>query len=127
MTVILTNGFQSSTPEQFTIVSSVADSGSFSPVTLPYGLTVNYTNTYVFLLATNIGPVQILTPILVGSNMVFGFQTVNGQSYTIQSNTNLDTTNWLFYSNFTGDGTLRQFTVPVTNSVPQDFFRVREP
>ncbi len=127
LTVILTNGFQSSTPEQFTIVSSVADSGSFSPVTLPYGLTVNYTNPYVLLLATNIGPVQILTPILVGSNMVFGFQTVNGQSYTIQSNTNLDTTNWLFYSNFTGDGTLRQFTVPVTNSVPQDFFRVREP
>jgi hypothetical protein len=127
LTVILTNGFQSYSPEAFIILSSVLDSGSFSSVTLPYGLTIHYTNTYVYLQATNVAPVLILAPHLSGTNLAFSFPTISGQSYTIQSNTNLDIANWQFYSNFTGNGSLQQFAIPVTKTNRDDFFRVREP
>ena len=127
LTVILTNGFHPSTPEQFTIVASTSDSGIFSPVTLPPGISNQYNSTSEVLVATGAALVQIMAPHLSGTNLVFGFQTINGQSYTIQNNTDLTTTNWQFYTNITGDGTLRQFTIPVSNSVPQDYFRVSEP
>ena len=51
---------------------------------------------------------------------------MNNQSYTVQHDDNLATTNWVFYTNFTGNGSLLQLSAPVTNT-PRRFFRVREP
>jgi titin len=71
-------------------------------------------------------PVDILSEQLSGGLFSFTFQTVNGQSYTVQRNDNLATTNWVYDTNFTGNGSLTQVVTVLTN-VPQRFFRVREP
>jgi hypothetical protein len=61
-----------------------------------------------------------------GPGFSFGVQSVSNQSYTIQRNNDLTTANWIFYTNFIGNGSLMQLVAPVS-SVPQRFFRVREP
>ena len=68
------------------------------------------------------------TPIapLSGGNFTFNFGTANGQSYTVQQNTNLAKANWTFYTNITGNGSIYQFATPVTN-FPRRFFRVGSP
>jgi hypothetical protein len=38
----------------------------------------------------------------------------------------LTTTNWTFYTNITGNGSIYQFATPVTN-IPRRFFRVGSP
>jgi len=75
---------------------------------------------------TVIAPAQIQSPQLAGANFTFSFSTVSSQSYTVQQNTNLTTTNWIFYTNITGNGSLYQFVAPVS-SKRQQFFRVSEP
>jgi hypothetical protein len=56
-------------------------------------------------------------------NIEFSFQTLSGHSHTIQSATNLVTGSWINLTNFAGDGTMKQFAFPTTNS-PTQFFRV---
>jgi hypothetical protein len=70
-------------------------------------------------------PPQML-PQFSGTGFNFGFQSVSNQSYTIQRNDDLTTTNWIFFTNFTGDGSLLQLVAPVTNA-PQRYFRLRQP
>jgi hypothetical protein len=57
---------------------------------------------------------------------VFSLQTVNLQSYTIQESSDLTTTNWVYCTNFTGNGALSQVIVPMTGGAGL-YFRVREP
>jgi len=57
-------------------------------------------------------------------NLGFTFQTANGQSETVQSSTNL-LGGWTDMTNFTGDGSMRQFTFPTTNGSGK-FFRVKQ-
>jgi uncharacterized repeat protein (TIGR03803 family) len=72
-------------------------------------------------------PVQIVSPQVSGGSFSLSLQTtVNGQSYTLYYNDDLTTTNWLPYTNFSGNGGTVQLTVPVTNSA-QRFFRIGEP
>jgi hypothetical protein len=78
------------------------------------------------LVVTGTVSAQIQSPQLSGGNFTFNFGTANGQSYTVQQNTNLATTNWTFYTNITGNGSIYQFATPVTN-IPRRFFRVVEP
>jgi hypothetical protein len=94
-------------------------------VTSPFGSATSFVATLIITSASF--PVNILPPQL-SSNKVFsfGFPTSDGQSYTVQQNANLATTNWTFYSNIIGNGSTYQFTTPTTNN-PQLFFRVREP
>ena len=75
-----------------------------------------------------IPPILVRASLLSGGNFGFSLQTAVDQSYTntIQKNTNLATTNWVFCTNFTGDGSLFQFVTPVADD-RQSFFRVREP
>jgi hypothetical protein len=63
---------------------------------------------------------------LSGGSFNLSFQTVNGQSYTLLYNNNLATTNWLPYTNLTGNGAVQQLAVPITNAA-QRFFRLSEP
>jgi hypothetical protein len=71
--------------------------------------------------------IRIFSPELPGTNFTFSYQTVSNQSYTIQSNSDLGTTNWMFYTNFIGNGLLFYAHVPVSTDSPQRFFRVRAP
>jgi hypothetical protein len=71
-------------------------------------------------------PAQIVGPSLNGTNFTFSFGTVSNQSYTVQRNDDLNTTNWVFYTNLTGSGSLMQVFAPVTNT-PKRFYRVRQP
>jgi hypothetical protein len=68
--------------------------------------------------------VTILSPLLAGTNFTFSFSTISNQSYTVQQNTNLATTNWTFYTNITGNGSLYQFLCPVSTN-QQKYFRLR--
>ncbi|HSY17576.1 MAG TPA: choice-of-anchor tandem repeat GloVer-containing protein [Candidatus Acidoferrales bacterium] len=58
-----------------------------------------------------------------GGALQFSFQTQNGHPETIQTSTNL-TGGWLDVSNFTGDGSVRQFSFPTTNAADK-FYRVK--
>jgi hypothetical protein len=87
---------------------------------------MSYSNNGVYLIMTKPAPAQLLNPVVTGGNFTFAFDTVNSQSYTIQHNDDLATTNWISDTNFTGNGSLMQCLVPMTN-VPQRFFRVRQP
>jgi hypothetical protein len=70
--------------------------------------------------------VQIISPQVSGGTFQFSFQSANGQSYTLYYNNSVATTNWLPYTNVTGNGATLQLSVPVTNS-SQRFFRISQP
>ena len=71
-------------------------------------------------------PVTIILPQVSDTNFTFSFTTVSNQSYTIQSNANLATTNWTFCASLTGNGSVFQFAMPLPGFA-QRFFRVVEP
>jgi hypothetical protein len=127
LNVNLAGNFVPATGSQFQVVSSTGRSGTFNSVDVPAGISVTYSNNGVFLDVTGLIPVQIINTKLVGTNLLFQFPTVSGQSYTIQWNDDLATNNWAFYTNITGDGSVFQFQTPVMAIPPQNFFRVREP
>jgi hypothetical protein len=70
--------------------------------------------------------VQLISPQVSGGTFQLSFQSVNGQGYTLYYNNNLSTTNWLPYTNVTGNGAIIELSVPVTNS-SQRFFRISQP
>ena len=72
-------------------------------------------------------PPQILSVDLSGVNFAMSFMTVSSQSYTVQANLDLTTTNWFACTNFSGNGLIMPVAVPVSNGVPQEFFRIKEP
>lgn len=72
-------------------------------------------------------PPQILSVNLLGGNLGMSFLTVSSQSYTVQANLNLTTTNWFACTNFSGNGLIMPVAVPISNGVPQEFFRVKQP
>jgi hypothetical protein len=124
--VILTNNFAPAATNQFQIVACGSLSGTFANVIIPSGLSVTYSNTGVYLVVTGPAPVTIQSPQLTNGNFSFAFDTQSNQSYVIQQSTNLATTNWVFFTNFTGTGDLMQFVTPLTN-IAEQFFRVSEP
>jgi hypothetical protein len=126
LNVTLTNGYAPTIGTQFKVLSCANLGGGFAALNVPQGISVNYSNSGVYLVVTGTVPAQLQSPQVSGGYFAFSFGTVNGQSYTIQQNTNLATTNWTFYTNITGDGSLYQFSVPVTN-IPPGFFRVSQP
>jgi carbon monoxide dehydrogenase subunit G len=123
--VILTNNFAPATNSQFQIVACTSLGGTFTDLDLPSGCSVTYSNTGAYLVVTP-PSVTIQPPQLTNGKFSFGFNTQSNQSYTVQQNANLATTNWIFYTNFLGNGSLMGVLAPVTNN-PQEFFRVSEP
>jgi len=84
----------------------------------------------VFLNVTSPVPVLVVSPPVngtpvIGTNVVFQFATASNQSYTVQANDDLATTNWVLYTNIVGNGSVSQFQAPVT--AIQLFFRVSQP
>jgi hypothetical protein len=127
MNVSLFGGFTPTIGDQFHVILSSGLSGNFNSVSVPAGISVAYSNSGVFLDAIGLIPVQIINTKLLGTNLLFQFSTISGQSYTIQSNDDLATNNWAFYTNFIGDGSMLQFQTPVLATPALNFFRVREP
>jgi hypothetical protein len=68
---------------------------------------------------------RLVAPQLTGTVFSFAFQTLGGQSYTIQQTTNLVGGNWSLCTNFIADGSLYHFTTPGSAAHAQ-FFRVRQ-
>jgi hypothetical protein len=126
LNVTLTNGYTPAIGTQFQIVSGNRGSSTFSTLKVPHGISLTYSNAGVYLTVTSAVPAQVTGAHVSGTNFVFGFGTVSNQSYTVQSNPDLTTTNWTFYTNLTGDGSVRQIVVPATTA-SAGFFRVREP
>jgi len=127
LTANFKNGFIPTIGDKFQVVSSTGLSGTFSSVSVPAGVSVNYSNSGVYLFVLGTVPVEIINTRLVGTNLLFQFPTTSNQSYTIQRNDDLTTTNWVFYTNIIGNGLVYQFTTPLTNNIPQRFFRVNQP
>jgi hypothetical protein len=128
LNVTLTNGYVLTTGTQIQIIACSTLGGSeFSTLNVPQGISVTYSNTGVYLSVPVPVSAQLLSPQISSGIFSFNFGTINGQSYTVQQSTNLATTNWNFCTNITGTGSLYQFTVPVTNNIRANFFRVREP
>jgi hypothetical protein len=132
LNVILANGYVPVAGDEFQILSCVSFSGTFTSTNVPAGMTVSYLpnnlglTEYVDLVVTGTVPAQIQSPRLYDGNFTFNFGTANGQSYTVQQNTNLAMAGWTFYTNITGNGSIYQFATPVTN-IPRRFFRVGSP
>jgi len=126
LNVKLASGYVPVIGDQFQILSSGGLSGAFTTLNVPAGIAVTYTNDSVFLVVTGTVPVQITSPTLAGNGFSFSFGTVSNQSYTVQRNDDLTTANWIYYTNFTGNGSLMQVIAPVAGTV-QRFYRVREP
>jgi hypothetical protein len=127
LSATVSGSFAPAVGDQFGVIGSSALSGTFNSVNLPAGIVVSYVNNTVFLNVTGPVPVQILSPQPVGTNFQFQFPTASNQSYTIQQNYNLATTNWVYYTNILGSGSTFQFQTPVVATPTQSFFRVRQP
>ena len=128
LTVSLANGFAPVVGGEFQILSSPGAGGAFTTLNVPAGLSVTYSNNGVFLVVTSAvsAPAILESPQVSGGHFRFSLPTVPNQSYTIQENTDVSTTNWMSVTNFIGDGSLFQFLAPPPTS-PQNFFRVRQP
>lgn len=126
LNVTITNGFAPEMGTTFKILSCANRGGEFAKLNVPAGLSVNYSNSGVFLVVTGTVPVQIQSPQVSNGNFSFSFGTISGQSYTVQQNTNLATPNWTYFTNLIGNGLSYQFLVPVGHE-PQLMFRLRQP
>ena len=71
-------------------------------------------------------PPQLLTPSISSNKFTFSFNTAYNGLYEVQYNDDLSTTNWLFYTNLTGNGLLMQVVSPAVGTTNR-FFRVRQP
>ncbi len=125
------NSFTPAIGDQFQILSCAKLSGTFTlPPTFPAGIEVTYSNHGVFLTVTGAviwpTPPTFRPPVLREGNLNFGFQTISGQSYTLQTNDDLTEAAWGDFISLVGNGSTIEFAVPVTN-VPTRLFRLRQP
>ncbi|MCX6929512.1 MAG: hypothetical protein NT154_40795, partial [Verrucomicrobia bacterium] len=122
----LIGGFSPAPGTQFQVLSSGGLSGGFTSFALPTHFYVTDNALSVFLTMGSGGPATLLCSVLAGSNFTFAFQSEAGLSYRVESSGDLTGTNWVFHTNFTGDGSPLQFATPVTNT-PRRFFRLSKP
>lgn len=126
LNITLTNGYAPALGTQFEIISGASVQGTFTVTNIPQGISLAYSNNGVYLTVTGPTPVQVQSPAVSNGQFSFDFSTLSGQSYTVQTTTNLANAEWSVLTNITGDGAPYQLTTPATN-FPELFFRVREP
>jgi hypothetical protein len=128
LNVSLVNNFAPSIGDQFHILSSSSLSGAFDTLNVPGGMSLSYSNSGVFLVVTSAVPPLAFNPTFSSASgkFSFSFGTLSNQSYTVQRNDAPASTNWVFYTNFIGNGSPVQVALPVTTA-PQRFFRLRQP
>lgn len=69
----------------------------------------------------------IFSPQISGSNFHFGFKTEWGENYLVQQATTLTPPDWTTLTNLNGNGEARMISVPLTNNVKENYFRVVVP
>jgi hypothetical protein len=126
LTVALLDGFAPVPGDQFPILVSGQRNGMFATLDVPAGIDVNYTPTSAVLVVTGTVPAHLTSPALSGDNFQFSFGTVAGRSYTVEHTEDLASTNWVFHTNLTGNGSLMQVVAPAS-ATARRFFRVRQP
>ena len=125
--VDIVNGYAPPVGASFNFLSSrLGLSGTFNSVIMPPGFALNYTSSGATLVVTGAVPAQIQLPQVSAGEFQFAFNTADGQTYTVQYSDDLSAPNWTLYTNFTGNGSLWQVTVP-SPLAPHRFFRVSEP
>ena len=97
-----------------------------------YKRQTNYGATAFTLAIANLNPVQPTQPLLQsvqlsGGTLTFTFQSVNAQNYTVQTTTNLNAPKWVSLGTVTGTGTPLPVSVPVNNTIPEQFYRLNLP
>jgi hypothetical protein len=122
----LLGGYAPAAGTQFQVISSGGLTGGFNALNLPNHFFETNSVNSVFLAVGDGGPVSFLGSAVTGTNFTCSFQTEAGQSYTVEYNDDLNPANWEDYYTLSGDGSLVQCLMPMTNS-PQRFFRVRQP
>ncbi len=123
LNVGLTNNFTPAGGTSFRILSTTSRTGTFSSVSLPANMMVVYDSTGVSLVVTGGVPVQITQPAVSTNKLNVNFSTLGGFTYSVQTNANLDTTNWGLYTNINGNGSPVSLFFPITNG-PKGFIRV---
>jgi hypothetical protein len=73
------------------------------------------------LTLTNNQLAQILAPVVTNGQFQFGFNTISNFNYSVQSEDNLASGNWVVLTNFTGSGSYWQ--TPLLPLVTQRFYR----
>jgi hypothetical protein len=124
--VTLADGFKPAPGSSFQLMSSRALTGSFTNFDLPQNMSIVTTTNAAYLVMTGVAPAQLLSLAYGGGNFEFSINTVSGQGYTVQQTEDLTTSNWVMYTNFTGDGSIMRIVAPL-GGVPRRFFRVSEP
>jgi len=119
-------GFVPALGDTFPVLTCGSRVGTFDALDLPAAVVASYGASSVVLSAAPVVPVEISPVSLSAGRFVLAFRSRSNQTYTIQRSDDLATSNWILFTNFTGDGGLNQFFVPVTEA-PHRFFRVREP
>jgi Concanavalin A-like lectin/glucanases superfamily len=115
------NGYQGLL-DDVQVYNRVLDSADVAFLYSNPGITIG--GTVITLASANPPSPALLTSVGAASgNIEFSFQTSSVHSYTIQSTTNLLTGSWMNLTNFSGDGTVKQFVFPTTNARTK-FFRV---
>jgi hypothetical protein len=122
----ITGGYAPPVGTAFPFLTSFQRNGTFTDVTLPQGMSLNYTAGGATLVVTNAVPVQILSPAVSNGQFTFGFNTITNRSYTVQYKDDLTDPTWTLLTNFTGNGSFWQ-TPPLAPLVAQRFFRVSNP
>jgi len=124
--VSFASGYAPPVGGQFRILSGASLTGVFSPVNVQSNLAfVAYSTNSAWLTITNTFP-QLSSPVVNGGSFSFYVNTVSGQNYTVERTDDLKTGSWVFYTSFTGNGSLTQVSIPVSGT-PQRFFRVHQP
>jgi hypothetical protein len=69
----------------------------------------------------------IFSPQISGSDFHFSFNTEWGENYLVQQATTLTPPDWTTLTNLNGNGDARMISVPLTNNVKENYFRVVVP
>jgi hypothetical protein len=114
--VSFADGYAPPVSGQFRIISGTSLTGVFSPVNVQSDLaSVAYSTNSAWLTITNTF-LRLSNPVVSGGNLSFYVSTVSGQNYTVERSDDLKTGNWVFYTSFTGNGSLMQVSIPVAGT-----------
>ena len=124
---IITDGFAPAIGDRFQVIGCASRFGVFSVTNAPVGVTTVYSNNAVYLdvIGDVAVPAKLTSPGISGGRFGFGFQTANGQSYTVLTNDRINTASWGAFTNLIGNGSPAVIVGPA--DVPRRFFRVRQP
>jgi hypothetical protein len=101
----------------------IPDADGFDGPPGGYGDNSGAFNVTVKVLVADVPTVSLSNAQHSGTNFSFTFPTLTGESYTVMTTTNLWAANWIYYTNFTGNGSVLNLALPA-NRTGAWFYRV---